>query len=189
MALAFLQLSWWSWRGKENKTTTRASSNGSNSSMDSNSGIRELSSVKMPLRTSKKKRQSRDERRIDREFDIVLVPSDGGRLSGSESDDSDWSVGWNEPHGFDFTSDDETESFAVLVPCYGRRGGGSATRGGEVSLDNSGNSRNKLLGAIVELTDGCSAFVIFALIFFNFFCIKTLCWVLSLKRVSESCEE
>ncbi|KAI3909144.1 hypothetical protein MKW98_012881 [Papaver atlanticum] len=153
MALRFPQLSWWSWRGKNRETTTCASSNGSNSSLDSNSGVREFSSVKMP----KKKWKSRDERRIDREFDIVLVPSDGGCLSGSESDDSDWSVGWNEPHGFDFTSDDKTESFAVLVPCYGRGGGG--TRGGDVSLANSGNSRNKLLGAIVEPTDGCSAWL------------------------------
>ncbi|KAI3854920.1 hypothetical protein MKX03_009078 [Papaver bracteatum] len=152
MGLGFPQLSWWSWRGKEKKTTTCASSNGSNSSLDSNFGVREFSSVKTP----KKKWKSRDERRIDREYDIVLVPLDGGCLSGSESDDSDWSVGWNEPHGFDFTSDDETESFAVLVPCYGR-GGGSAARGGDVSVDNSRNSRNQLLGAIVELTDGCSA--------------------------------
>ncbi|KAI3930842.1 hypothetical protein MKX01_037288 [Papaver californicum] len=154
MALAFPQLSWWLWRGKENETAC-AASNGLNSSLDLNSGVREFSSVKMPLRRSKKKWQSRDERRIDREYDIVLVPSDGGCLSGSESDDSDWSIGWMEPHGFDFISDDETESFAVLVPCYGRAG--TATRGGDVSVDNSGNSRNQLLGAIVELTDGCSA--------------------------------
>ncbi|KAI3919373.1 hypothetical protein MKW92_029969 [Papaver armeniacum] len=156
MALAFPQLSWWLWRGKANETTTWAASNGSNSSLDLNSGVREFSSVKMPLRRSKKKWQSRDERRIDTEYDIVLVPSDGGCLSGSESDDSDWSVGWNEPHGSDFISDDETESFAVLVPCYGR-GAAASTSGGDVSVDNSGSSRNQLLGAIGELTDGCSA--------------------------------
>ena len=45
--------------------------------------------------------QSREERRIDREYDVVIVLSDagGGCLSGSESDDSDWSIGWLEPHG------------------------------------------------------------------------------------------
>nr|GMC67525.1 Amelogenin, X like [Ipomoea batatas] len=38
---------------------------------------------------------------------------------GSESDDSDWSIGWLEPHAPDFQSDDEADnSFAVLVPCY-----------------------------------------------------------------------
>ncbi len=49
----------------------------------------------------------------------MLVPSDGACLSGSESDDSDWSIGWLEPHAPDFLSDDETDgNFAVLVPCY-----------------------------------------------------------------------
>lgn len=52
---------------------------------------------------------------------MVIVPSDGGGcISGSESDGSDWSIGWLEPHPHDFcTSDGESEdSFAVLVPCY-----------------------------------------------------------------------
>ncbi|KAG1326987.1 hypothetical protein COCNU_01G009210 [Cocos nucifera] len=72
-------------------------------------------------RRIKRKWHSREERRIDREYDIVLVPSDGGCMSGSESDDSDWSIGWLEPHAPDFQSENETEnSFAVLVPCYGR---------------------------------------------------------------------
>ena len=58
---------------------------------------------------------------MDREYDVVLVPSDGGCVSGSESNDSDWSIGWLEPHGPGFPSDDEADnSFAVLVPCYGR---------------------------------------------------------------------
>lgn len=39
-------------------------------------------------------------------------------MSGSDSDESDWSVGWFEPHSKNFT-DDEEESFAVLMPCYG----------------------------------------------------------------------
>ncbi|KAH6803799.1 hypothetical protein C2S51_032046 [Perilla frutescens var. frutescens] len=72
-------------------------------------------------RKVKKKWKSREERsrRIDKEYDVVLVPSDGVCLSGSESDDSDWSIGWLEPHAPDFQSDDEADdSFAVLVPCY-----------------------------------------------------------------------
>ncbi|CBI19272.3 unnamed protein product, partial [Vitis vinifera] len=73
------------------------------------------------FRRTKRKWQSREERKIDREYDVVLVPSDAGCVSGSESDDSDWSIGWLEPHGPEFQSDDELDgSFAVLVPCYGR---------------------------------------------------------------------
>lgn len=58
---------------------------------------------------------------IDSEFDVVIVPSDGISMSGSESDDSDWSVGWFEPHcpGFLDNESEEDSSFAVLVPCYG----------------------------------------------------------------------
>ncbi|ONK79408.1 uncharacterized protein A4U43_C01F6050 [Asparagus officinalis] len=100
------------------------------SSYDPPSGYREPDSLKFPstnglrirssTRESKRKRQSREERRmVDREYDIVLVPSDGGCLSGSESEDSDWSVGWLESHGSGFDGDAEN-SFAVLVPCYGR---------------------------------------------------------------------
>ncbi|OVA01861.1 hypothetical protein BVC80_9075g111 [Macleaya cordata] len=154
MALAFNQLSWWLWRGKEHEPTTVPTGSSLNSSMDLNLGLREpetlkFSSVRMPptSRRTKRKWQSREERRIDREYDLVLVPSDGGCLSGSESDDSDWSIGWMEPHAPDFLSDDETESsFAVLVPCYGR--------GCKEIVD---SSKNQLLGAIVELTDGYSA--------------------------------
>ncbi|KAK4411733.1 hypothetical protein Sango_0246300 [Sesamum angolense] len=72
-------------------------------------------------RKAKRKWKSREERsrRIDKEYDVVLVPSDGVCLSGSESDDSDWSIGWLEPHAPDFQGGDEADdSFAVLVPCY-----------------------------------------------------------------------
>lgn len=73
-------------------------------------------------RKVKRKWHSREERKkIDREYDVVLVPSDGVCVSGSESEDSDWSIGWLEPHGPGFQSDDDADnSFAVLVPCYGR---------------------------------------------------------------------
>ncbi|KAK6154164.1 hypothetical protein DH2020_013803 [Rehmannia glutinosa] len=72
-------------------------------------------------RKTKRKWKSREERirRIDKEHDVVLVPSDGVCLSGSESDDSDWSIRWLEPHAPGFQSDDDVDdSFAVLVPCY-----------------------------------------------------------------------
>lgn len=55
---------------------------------------------------------------MDSEFDAVIVPSDGVSVSGSDSDHSDWSIGWFEPHSKHFT-DDEEDTFAVLMPCYG----------------------------------------------------------------------
>lgn len=69
----------------------------------------------------KKQSTSFEERKAVRDYDAVIVPSDGGCSSESESDDSDWSIGWLEPHGPHFDSDNESDdSFAVLVPCYGR---------------------------------------------------------------------
>lgn len=128
MSVAFTNLSWWLWSGKHQEP--RISKGTSiNSSTDLN--MLESEVMRFPLvqanigsssRKVKRKWNSREERRkVDREYDVVLVPSDGGCVSGSESDDSDWSIGWLEPHGPGFPSDDETDnSFAVLVPCYGR---------------------------------------------------------------------
>eukprot|EP00249_Psilotum_nudum_P013452 c24339_g1_i2 orf=1-528(-) len=78
-----------------------------------------LSSVQSMRRASGRRRS--DKQRLDPEFDMVLVPVDGGCcLSGSDSDDSDWSVGWFEPHAPEFLCDDDPDnSFSVLVPCYG----------------------------------------------------------------------
>ncbi|CAL0331549.1 unnamed protein product [Lupinus luteus] len=152
MAVSFTRLSWWLWGSKEKKPVV------SNSSpLNSSSSEWGRETVKFPLvkgtkitppshRKVKRKWQSREERRIDRESDVVLVPSDGdGCLSGSESDDSDWSIGWLEPHGSDFQSDDESDnSFAVLVPCY--RPGCK-----EVEV-----STNELLSAIKNLPNALS---------------------------------
>lgn len=145
MAVAFTHLSYWIWGGKDHETPNTALT----SSSDFPSGYREPDSLKFPLtngprirsstRRIKRKWQSREERRIDREYDIVLVPSDGGCMSGSESEDSDWSVGWLEPHGSDFDSDTEN-SFAVLVPCYGRG-----------KCENVEAVKNGVLGAVHQL--------------------------------------
>lgn len=127
MAVAFTPLSWWLWSGKHREPKITKGSP-LNSSPDV--GLLELDTLKFPLvrggnmastsRKVKRKWTSRKERKIDREHDVVVVPSDGGCVSGSESDDSDWSIGWLEPHGPGFQDDnDSDDSFAVLVPCYG----------------------------------------------------------------------
>lgn len=155
MAISFTKFSWWYWGGKDRETTGSSASSLQNSEFGL--GLRESDSVKFTSvgakipsssRRTKRKWSSRQERRVDREYDAVLVPSDGGCLSGSESDDSDWSIGWMEPHAPEFHSGDEGESsFAVLVPCYGR----GRNEVGE-------NSKNQTaLGAIGELKNGYSA--------------------------------
>ncbi|XP_041021901.1 uncharacterized protein LOC121263153 [Juglans microcarpa x Juglans regia] len=127
MAVAFSNLSWWLWSGKRPEPRI---SNGSSINSSSDSSVWESDALKFRLakraniastsRRMKRKWHSREERKIDREYDVVLVPSDGGCVSGSESDDSDWSIGWLEPHGPGFQSDDDPDdSFAVLVPSYG----------------------------------------------------------------------
>ncbi|KAL6959495.1 hypothetical protein U1Q18_043253 [Sarracenia purpurea var. burkii] len=129
MAVSLTRFSWWLWGGKDKEPVSNGSS--LNSSTDWGLGLREVENVKFPpvkgakiassTRKVKRKWQSREERRIDKEYDVVLVPSDGVCLSGSESDDSDWSIGWLEPHAPGFQIDDEADdSFAVLVPCYRR---------------------------------------------------------------------
>ncbi|XP_055810427.1 uncharacterized protein LOC129880387 isoform X2 [Solanum dulcamara] len=150
MALAFTPLSWWLWSGKhqEPKILTGTSVNSS-----PDSSLLELDTLKLTLdrrrniasssRKVKRKWESREERKIDREYDIVLVPSDGGCVSGTESDDSDWSVGWLEPHGPGFRSDDDIDdSFAVLVPCYGR---------GRTNLED--NAQDKFMQTIGNFRD------------------------------------
>lgn len=135
MAAMVTNLSWWLWSGKKQESANKLSGASSlNSSLDVTiGGSREVENkkistgnrVKMPSKRVKQKWHSREERRIDREYDAVLVPSDGGCcLSESDSDDSDWSIGWMEPHAPDFhSSDDEFDaSFAVLVPCYSQHG-------------------------------------------------------------------
>ncbi|KAF7830017.1 hypothetical protein G2W53_012350 [Senna tora] len=127
MAVAFTNLSWWLWSGKHHQEQKISKGASVNSKVD-NSGMWDSDVLRFPLvknmasslRRVKRKWHSREERKIDREYDVVLVPFDGGCVSGFESDDSDWSIGWLEPHGPGFPCDDKTDdSFAVLVPCYG----------------------------------------------------------------------
>ncbi|KAB5568771.1 hypothetical protein DKX38_002564 [Salix brachista] len=152
MAVAFTNLSWWLWSGKHQEPRI---SNGPSLNARPDPDLWESSdTLKFPLvqrtnvasssRRVKRKWHSREERKIDREYDVVLVPSDGGCVSGSESDDSDYSIGWLEPHGPEFQSDDDMDnSFAVLVPCYGR-----------VQDNVFEDKKNNLFGAIVNIPDG-----------------------------------
>ncbi|XP_021903596.1 uncharacterized protein LOC110818882 isoform X2 [Carica papaya] len=150
MAVAFSHLSWWLWSGKHLEPRI---SNGSSLTSSSDSGLWEADHLKFPLvkgakmasssRRVKRKWHSREERKIDREYDVVLVPSDGGCVSGSESDGSDYSIGWLEPHGPGFQSDDDMDnSFAVLVRCYGQSQ--------EHVME---DSKNNVLGAVVKIPD------------------------------------
>ncbi|KAI4339769.1 hypothetical protein MLD38_024676 [Melastoma candidum] len=150
MAIAFTHLAWWLSSGKSKEPRIPSGSK-LNPSSDS---TWETDTLKFPLsrnkavtssRNIKRKWRNREERKIDKEHDIVLVPSDGGCISGSESDDSDWSIGWLEPHGPGFQSDDESDdSFAVLVPCYGR-----------ICEDREGEAENKVttVGVVGAISD------------------------------------
>lgn len=148
MALAFTNLSWLLPSGKHKEPRI---SNGSSLNSVSDSGT-ESDNLKFPLaksravsssRNVKRKWRSREERKIDKEYDIVLVPPDGGCISGSESDDLEWSIGWLEPHGPGFQSDnDSDDSFAVLVPCYGK-----------VHDYLIEDSDSKIVGAVAHITE------------------------------------
>ncbi|GMI77274.1 hypothetical protein HRI_001396700 [Hibiscus trionum] len=154
MAFAFSNLPWSLWSRKHEEPRI---ANGSPSGSLPDSGLWESDNLKFPLvsratkacstRKVKRKCHSREERKIDREYDVVIVPSDGGCVSGSESDGSDYSIGWLEPHGPGFNGDEDSDhSFAVLVPCYGHR------------QDNTlKDPKNNLLCAIVNIPSSYSA--------------------------------
>lgn len=156
MAVSLARFSWWFWGTKEKETISISNGSTLNSSSELGFALKERETVKFPLvkerkisapsssqRRVKRKWKSREQRKIEKEYDVVLVPSDGGAcLSGSESDDSDWSVGWLEPHGSEFQSNDESDnSFGVLVPCY-RHG-----------CEDVESSNNELLRAFKNLPD------------------------------------
>ncbi|CAL9171262.1 unnamed protein product [Musa hybrid cultivar] len=113
--MAFNLLSCWVWPGKGHEAPNATPG----SSSDSRMGFREPDYQQFAAvngRRIKRKWHILEERQIDREFDVVLVPSDGGCVSCCQSDESDWSIGWLEPHAPEFQTERETET----VPCYGR---------------------------------------------------------------------
>lgn len=115
MDVGFAHLSWWLWNGKHEE---QRNSKGSTINSSADSVMWELNGLEFPLvmkanvpSSSERVKHKLHTREIDSEYDLVMVQSD-------------WSIGWLEPHGTGFSNDDdelhETDnSFAVLVPCYG----------------------------------------------------------------------
>lgn len=167
MDMAFPNLSRWLWSEKHHQEPVI--SNGSSMHSSADSVTRELDVLRFPFvkeendapsspRKVKHKWLRREDQKIDMECDFVIVPSDGGcGGSDSESVDSDWSIGWLEPHGSGFSSGDadndshETDSsFAVLVPCYGYNYGAVVEE----------DPKSNLLSNVGYFSDGKSSFVI-----------------------------
>jgi len=131
MSGKFPNLSRWLWKGKKRDVKSQ---NKSSLILKSESNEVESDLLNYPAvggskvgfssKRVRRKGRSREQGKIDKEHDSVVVPSDGGAAgssSSSESDDSDWSIGWSEPHAPGFLSDDEIDSgFGVLVRCYGK---------------------------------------------------------------------
>ncbi|KQJ98266.1 uncharacterized protein LOC100841052 [Brachypodium distachyon] len=132
MAMSLARFSHWIWPGNRTRRARELPAGSTAASHglfpDSPSGFREPNAVRLPSsgcggprpRKGRNRRPSREDSMIDREHDMVIVPSDGGGyLSDSDSDNSDWSIGWLEPQAPEMQSDGDSEgSFAVLVPCY-----------------------------------------------------------------------
>ncbi|CAM8944427.1 unnamed protein product [Rhodiola kirilowii] len=118
MGASFSSISRWLWTGKNKQDV---SLNKLSSPSECNLlGVSEPASVKLPttasplLKGTVMRLNIEEEVRIDREYDAVLVPSDG-----SKSGELDWSIGWLESFSPEFQSDDENDaSYAVLVPSY-----------------------------------------------------------------------
>ncbi|KAK8305091.1 hypothetical protein E1A91_D03G038300v1 [Gossypium mustelinum] len=151
MAVSFPGFPWWFWGNSGNKEKQLVSNGSSLNSSDWGLGLREPETVKFPTKIASTKGkpnwQGNEERRVvDKEYDLVMVPSDGVHLSGYESDGPEWSIGWEEPHGPGFHGEDDDDGFAVLVPCY---------RPGCKELVESPN--NQLLSAIKNLPTGFSS--------------------------------
>ena len=152
--MAFPGFSWWFW-SDGNKEKQPVSNGSSLNSLNSSSsywglGSRESETVKFQTKIApangKGKWHGSEERKVvDKEYDVVVVPSAG--MSGYESDGPEWSIGWEEPHGPGFQGVGEDDGgFAVLVPCY---------RPGCKELVDGPN--NQLLSAIKNLPNGFSS--------------------------------
>uniref|UniRef100_A0A0D9XD73 Uncharacterized protein n=1 Tax=Leersia perrieri TaxID=77586 RepID=A0A0D9XD73_9ORYZ len=135
MAMALNRFTQWLWPANSARSTAthELPTAGLTSAAfpDFPSGFREPDTVTFATAGARRRRRhgrrrsssSRDEEeaRVDKEFDMVIVPSDGGGgcLSGSESDDSDWAIGWQEKLSPELQTDGDPDScFAVLVRCY-----------------------------------------------------------------------
>ncbi|KAL5583153.1 hypothetical protein UlMin_015595 [Ulmus minor] len=118
MAVSLTHLSCWWWGRKDKEFVPNECS--INSSLEWGFGLREPEILQFSFirrtklastrRKVKRKWKSREEKRVEREFDMVLVPSDGVCLSYSESDGSYVFIGWIEPHGNGFQTDDEDKT-------------------------------------------------------------------------------
>ncbi|KAB2008575.1 hypothetical protein ES319_D10G108200v1 [Gossypium barbadense] len=135
MAVSFSSFPWRFWSiGSKDKQLV---SNGS--SLNSSSSETVIFQTKITPSKGKGKWQGGEKTRV--------VQSDGVYLSGYESDGPEWSIGWEEPHGPGFQSDNEDDGgFVVLVPCY---------KPGCKQLVEGPNSQ--LLSAIKNLSNGCSS--------------------------------
>ncbi|KAJ1268408.1 hypothetical protein BS78_07G132500 [Paspalum vaginatum] len=136
MAMSLSRFSHWIWPGSRTRSRRGREPPPAGSAAvanglfpDSPSGFREPDAVGLPgsgaARPRKgraRRRGGRGEARLDGDQGMVIVQSGGdGCLSDSDSDCSDWSIGWLEPLAPDLQSDADSEgSFAVLVPCYRR---------------------------------------------------------------------
>ncbi|KAG2316894.1 hypothetical protein Bca52824_020016 [Brassica carinata] len=77
-----------------------------------------------------------------------------GNVVFPEPDDPEWSIGWVEPHGPGFKSEDDTGGgFVVLVPCYKKVMGGSGNQilNGFFSTAPDGKNMEQLLSSIRKL--------------------------------------
>ncbi|MBA0628311.1 hypothetical protein Godav_023069 [Gossypium davidsonii] len=135
MAVSFSSFPWRFWSiGSKDKQLV---SNGS--SLNSSSSETVIFQTKITPSKGKGKWQGGEKTRV--------VQSDGVYLSGYESDGPEWSIGWEEPHGPGFQSDNEDDGgFVVLVPCY---------KPGCKQLVEGPNSQ--LLSAIKNLSNGFSS--------------------------------
>ncbi|ONM04810.1 hypothetical protein Zm00014a_017158 [Zea mays] len=132
MAMSLSRFSQWIWPGSRTRNPRGREPPAGSTALteglfpDSPSGFRDPdpgSGAAQRRKGKSRRRGGRVEAKVDGEHGMVIVQSDGdGCLSDSDSDGSDWSIGWLEPLAPDLQSDVDSEgSFAVLVRCY-RRG-------------------------------------------------------------------
>jgi len=115
--MTFGDIARWLWRRRDSNHRPRPST----SVTTKENPPEQQDAGRRAMRNGRKRFGKVDRRPVDKEVDGFVVPAEGEDwTSCSDSDESDWSVGWFEPLSSGFTSDAESDnSFAVLVPCYG----------------------------------------------------------------------